>query len=298
MLPVLLVALAVDVLAAGDGAVGLLNAALGLGGLVGGAAALTIVSRYRLAGALAIALLLWGVGVAAAGSRPLLAVAVLGLIGAGAGRAILEVAAVTLLQRTIPVSRRASVFGTFEVIVSASVAAGAIFGAFLVAAVGPQLGLAVTGTISVVAALVSWPQVRHADDGAHLQEREIRLLRGVPMLRPLPLCTTEELAMDLRRQTVEAGTEIIHQGDPGDVFYILEAGHAEVEVDGSVVRTLGAGEGFGEIALLNDSPRTATVRAVEPSTLVAMRRELFLSAVMARPEASLAAQEVIRGYLG
>ena len=104
--------------------------------------------------------------------------------------------------------------------------------------------------------------------------------------------------MDLRRQTVEAGTEIIHQGDAGDVFYILEAGHAEVEVDGSVVRTLGAGEGFGEIALLNDSPRTATVRAVEPSTLVAMRRELFLSAVMARPEASLAAQEVIRGYLG
>src|SRR5262249_36605332 len=160
----------------------------------------------------------------------------------------------------------------------------------LVTALGARIGLGVAGAISILAALASWPVLRHADDAAQVPEREIRLLQRVPMLRQLPLCTCEELAADLRRRSVAAGTEVIRQGDRGDLFYILEAGRVEVEVDGTTIRELAPGEGFGEIALIRDSPRTATVRAVEPSVVAEIQREPFLSAVMGRPEAALAAQ--------
>jgi CRP-like cAMP-binding protein len=118
------------------------------------------------------------------------------------------------------------------------------------------------------------------------------------MLRPLTMSTNEELAANLRRMKVPAGTELIRQGDVGDAFYILEAGAMEAVIDDVAVRPLGPGDSFGEIALLRDVPRTATIRATRASIVLALDREHFLAAVTGRREAAAAAEEVIRGRLG
>jgi CRP-like cAMP-binding protein len=124
------------------------------------------------------------------------------------------------------------------------------------------------------------------------------MLRGVPMLGPLTMCTKEELAGNLRRVSVPAGHVIIRQGEVGDAFYILESGAMEAIVDEGPGRPLVPGDSFGEIALLRDIPRTATVRAMKPSTVLALDREHFLAAVTGRRDAITAAEEVIRDRLG
>jgi MFS family permease len=298
MLPVLLVALAFGVLTAGEGAVGLLSSAIGLGGLIGGAMSILVTRRFRLATALGVAIALWGIGILGPGLFPSLGAAIAFLVIGGVGKGTLEVASVTLLQRTVPVMHRASVFGVVESVVTLAVAVGAVVGAVLVELVGPTTGLVISGILTLVLAASTWPVLRTADDAAIVPELEIRMLRGVPMLRPLTMCTKEELAANLRRIKVPAGTELIRQGDVGDAFYILESGSMEAVVDGVAVRPLGPGDSFGEIALLRDVPRTATVQATRASTVLALDREHFLAAVGGRREAAAAAEEVIRGRLG
>jgi hypothetical protein len=298
MLPVLLVSLSLAVLGAGNQAVGILNSAIGLGGLIGGAASIVVLRRFRLAVALVAAIALWGVGILGTGLLPTLAAVAALLVVGGVGKGVLEVASVTLLQRTVPVGSRATVFGAVETVVTSAVAVGAVAGALLVGLVGPATALVVAGSFTLLLAVVSWPVLRTADDAAIIPEREIRMLRGVPMLNPLTLCTTEELAANVRRITVPAGREVIRQGDIGEAFFILESGQVETVIDGTPVRHLEPGDSFGEIALLRDIPRTATVRATTPSTVLSLDRDHFLAAVTGRREASAAAEEVIRGRLG
>jgi CRP-like cAMP-binding protein len=118
------------------------------------------------------------------------------------------------------------------------------------------------------------------------------------MLRPLALCTTEEIASEVQTLEVPAGDDVVRQGDPGESFYVIEAGELEAVVDGQPVRTLRSGDSFGEIALIRDIPRTATVRAVTPAVLTVIERDHFLAAVMGRRDAAAAAEAVVRGHLG
>jgi MFS family permease len=298
MLPVLVVALAVDVLGAGDQAVGILNSAIGLGALIGGGLAIAILRWLALPAAFAGAVLVWGSSLLIPWLIPLLVPAAIALALGGAGKAILEVTGITLLQRSVPTNHRASVFGILESAVTISVAAGALLAAVLVAWLGPTGALLVAGIMPVLLIGASWPALRSADESTATSEHDIHHLRDVPMLRPLALCTTEELAASIRRVSFDAGEVVIRQGDAGDCFYIIEAGLLEAVVDERPVRTLRPGDSFGEIALLRDVPRTATVRALEPSVVVAMDRDHFLAAVTGRPEASAAAEQIIRGRLG
>jgi MFS family permease len=301
MLPVLLVTLVVSVLQAGDQLVGVLTSAIGLGGLIGGALSIAVLRRMRLALALAVALALWGIGILAPGIRPSFAVAAVFLAVGGIGKSIIEVTSVTLLQRTVPNADRSSVFVVLESGVALSVAVGAVVAAVLTNLLGVTTTMIVAGAAMIVLAIVSWPVLRSADDAAVVPDHELRLLRGVPMLRPLTLCTTEELAGHVRRVTVAPGEVLIQEGDVGDAFYILESGAMEAIVGQNghgLVRELEPGDSFGEIALLRDVPRTATVRARSRSTVLALAREPFVAAVSGRHEAAAAAEEVIRGRIG
>ncbi len=297
MLTVLVVAAAIDVLRIGESGVGLLTAAVGLGGLAGGAVALGLVGRRRIGPAFVAGLVAWGAGIALSGLVPVPVLAVAGLAAAGVGKVVLDVAGFSLLQRTVPAAARSGVFGLLEGLVTAALALGSIAASLLVESVGGALAIVAAGSLPIVLAITAWPILRSADDAAVVPERELRLLRGVPMFRPLQLTTIEQLAGVLERLEVAAGEAVIQQGDHGDRFFIVESGRLETFVDGRLASELGPGASFGEIALIRDTPRTATVRAVEPSDVVALPRDLFLAAVTGHADAFAAADEVVRGRL-
>ena len=119
---------------------------------------------------------------------------------------------------------------------------------------------------------------------------DIGLLQRVPMLHPLPLPAIEQLARGLESVTVPAGQTVFTQGDIGDRYYVIESGAADVVGDGRVVATLGPGEGFGEIALLRRTRRTATVVARTALELRALGSERFITAVLGYTPSAQAAE--------
>ena len=297
MLTVLIVAAALDVLRIGDSGVGVLTAAVGFGGLAGGAVALGLVGRRRLAPAFFAGLVAWGAGIALGGVLPITWVAIAGLAAAGVGKVVLDVAGFSLLQRTVPLAARSRVFGLLEGLVTAALALGSIGASLLVNAFGGTWAIVVAGSVPVVLAVVAWPVLRSADAASVVPERELRLLQGVAMFRPLQLTTIEHLAGVLERREVPAGEAVVRKGESGDRFYIVDTGRLETVVDGRVVAELGPGDSFGEIALIRETPRTATVRALEPTVVEALPREPFLAAVTGQADAFAAAAEVVRGRL-
>ena len=298
MVTVLVATTALDLLHAGDEAVGILNAAIGVGGLAGSALAFGLIRRPRLAGAFGGAVGLWGAALAAPALVPVLVPAAAFLAIGGVGKALIEVAGSSLLQRTVPSSARSQVLGLLEAFVTAALAAGAVTASILVDQLGPAGALLAAGACAVAVALGSWPALRRVDDAAVIPARELALLRGVAFFRPLQLTTIEDLAGRLVDERVPAGSVVVSQGGSGDRFYIIETGELETHVDGRHVRDLQPGDSFGEIALMRSVPRTATVVARTDASLVALSREDFLDAVTGHTDSATAAESVVRSRLG
>ena len=139
--------------------------------------------------------------------------------------------------------------------------------------------------------------VRRLQSTTPVSEHAFALLRRCPVFAPLPLATAEGLAARLIALQVPAGEEIITQGELGDRFYLIEEGAVEVLQDGTVLRRQGPGDSFGEIALLRDVPRTATVRALVPTRLLALDRDPFLVSVTGHADSRHAADEVSDRFL-
>jgi hypothetical protein len=297
VITVALVAAAFDLLGIGESGVGLLTSAIGLGGLLGGGVALGLVSRPRLAPAFAVGLIAWGGGILSAGVIPNLLIVVALLAVAGIGKTTLDAAGFTLLQRTVPNERRSAVFGLLEGVIAASLSAGPVAATLLVESLGAGGALVVAGALPIVLTIAAWPVLRFADDAAVVPQPALRLLGGVPMFRPLQLTTLEALAGRMVRREAAAGSDVIRQGEQGDTFYIVLSGRLEALVDGREVGELAPGDSFGEIALLRDSERTATVRTLEDSELVELGRDAFLAAVTSHDASVAAADEVIRARL-
>jgi len=298
LLTVLVVVLAVELLGGGAESVGALNAAVGIGAVIGAVVYALLARQRRLSPALAAAGILMGVAAASAGAIPSFvgAAAVLGVYGAG--RATAEVAGVTLLQRTVPAQQRGGVFAITEAIGNLAFAMGSLAAAALVAVVGKEPTFVIAGVLTAAASALAWQVIRRADDHTVVPIELLHLLRRVPMFRPLALVTVEELAMAAEREEVPADTVVVRQGEPGETFYIIESGVLAVSIDGIHVRDLGPGDSFGEIALIRDVRRTASVEARTPAVLVELHREPFLAAVAGRLEASAAAESVVRERLG
>jgi CRP-like cAMP-binding protein len=123
------------------------------------------------------------------------------------------------------------------------------------------------------------------------------MLRGEPIFAPLSPPALEQLAASLVPTHAHARSIVIRQGEPGEHFYLVVDGRLAVEVDGRQVRELGPGDSFGEIALLRNVPRTATVRALEDGELLALQRRAFLEAVTGQPASASAAEDVVRRHL-
>jgi CRP-like cAMP-binding protein len=118
----------------------------------------------------------------------------------------------------------------------------------------------------------------------------------VPMFAPLSLAAKERLATKLLPVDVAAGATVVRAGDAGDRFYVIDSGAVRIALDGREKES-GAGDYFGEIALLRDVPRTATVTATAATRLYALERADFLAAVSGHALAEAAADDVVDARL-
>jgi MFS family permease len=298
LLNVLIVVTALELLDLGGSGVGFLNAGFGVGGLLGAFWALTLVGRRRLAQPFAAALILWGAPIALIGVWPHEWVALLALAVVGAGNSVLDVAGFTLVQRIVDDAVLGRVFGVLETGSYAGVGLGAIVAPALVGLAGIRGALVATGLILPVLALVFWRTLDRINDRVVVPERELELVRRLPIFSPLPAATLERLAMNLVPIHRGGGETIVRAGEVGDRFYVVGDGELEVTVDGKATRRLAAGDGFGEIALLRDVRRTASVTAKTDVDLYGLDRDTFVSAVTGSAASSAAADELIEGRLG
>jgi hypothetical protein len=187
----------------------------------------------------------------------------------------------------------ARVFGVLEGMAMAGLAVGAVVAPILINLVGAQGALVVLGLLLPVAAVAGWPMIRAADTSAHVPEAEVGILERVAMLRLLNPPALEALALGSHLEEVERGRVVIRQRDAGDCVYVIDAGRYDVIVDGHLVNTLERGDIFGEIALIADVPRTATVAAVEDGRLLAIDRATFLETLAQCPGTLATFEEVV-----
>jgi MFS family permease len=296
-LSVLAVPVAFELLDGTESDYGTLLAALGIGGVVGAVASAVLVGR-RLSTAFGVGMLLWGAPIALVPAWPDLAGVVLLLAVVGFANTVGDVAGMTLLQRAVPDAVLARVFGVLETVLLASVAIGAVLAPALVGALGLKGALVATGVLLPVLTLAGWRRLAQIDATAEVPEARLALLRAVPFLAPLPPPALEHLAGAAVPVAVAAGDAVFREGDPGDRFYVVEAGEVEISAGGRAIRMLGPGESFGEIALLRDVPRTATVLAVAGCALLALERDEFLGAVTGHAPSAAAADAVVVSRLG
>jgi MFS family permease len=280
-LVVLIAVLAVKTLLLGQSAVGWLTAAIGAGGLVGGAAATRVVRVTRLARAFVVGLLLWGLPLAWLAATPGAIVAYLALVVVGIGNAIEDVGVFTLIARSASPRSGGRVLGAAEFTIQAGLGAGAVAAPVLLHVLGVRGTLALLGGGLAILTLAHARRFVRLDAALPPPGQEVELLRRLPMFAPLPLAVIELLATELTPHEFPPGTAAIREGDAGDLFYLVVAGSAAVSVQGNPRPPLGPGDCFGEIALLRDIPRTATVVADSPLHTLALDRESFLVAVAA-----------------
>ncbi|HEU5203811.1 MAG TPA: MFS transporter [Candidatus Limnocylindrales bacterium] len=273
---VLTVVAAIELLGMGDSGAGALNAAFGAGGVVGAIGAVALAGRARLAPWFSVALVGWGAPIVVLGlaASPALAIALMLVVGAS--NAVLDVAGFTLLQRTTPNAVRVAVMGLLVSVAGASMAVGGFLAPILVDRIGIEGALIATGLVLPVLAVVTWPGVRNADQAAVVDTTRVMRIRADPLFAPLSMAIIEQLSEQLVSSQFIAGDELIHEGDAGDRYYLIQRGRVLVTQGGQPVREQGPGDSFGEIALLRDVPRTASVRALEPVETLTLSRDDFL----------------------
>jgi MFS family permease len=298
-LEVLLVVLAIRILHSGNAGFGWLNTAMGIGSVAGAFVVAGIAARRRLAGGFGLGILLWGVALCAAAALSTLAPALilLGLVGTAA--ILVQVTSVTLLQRSAENEVLGRVFAVLESLMLGGTAVGALIAPGLVSWLGARGALVATGAFLPVLLVPLWPSLQRIDAEARIAVEPLELLRRIEIFAQLPEPVLERLASGATAVSAAPDQVVVARGEAGRHFYVIATGRAAVELEeGVVARELGPGDFFGEIALLRDVPRTATVRALEPLQLYAIERDDFLGAVTGHGATAAAAESVVVSRLG
>jgi MFS family permease len=296
-LDVLEVVLAVDVLGLGPPGAGYLGAAFGAGGVLGGVFTFALIGRRRLTGSIVAAAVVFGAAFAALG---LWAVVVLVLALAcvvGASHAVLDMASRTILHRVAPPSFLGRIFGVQEGLNMLGLAIGSILVAPLVHAGGAEAATVAMGGLLVAVTLAAAPMLIGIERVTPVPSEELVALRRSPLFEMLAAPVLEDLARALTPVAVAPSETVVREGERGTLFYLVADGELDVTVGDRHLRTIDPGDGFGEIALLRDGIRTATVTARGSARLYALEREPFLEAVTGSPHAHRVAQERVADQL-
>jgi len=288
-LNVLIVVAAFRVFHGGAAAVGYLTAAIGVGGLIGAVGAMTLGGR-RLAAPFGLSLVFWGVPIVLIAPRPYFAAAILLLAVVGAANSVEDVAVFTLLQRVIPDELLTRILGLVWGLAMGGVAIGSIVAPAIVRGIGPRPAFVLVGSILPLLTLLAYRPLVEIDRTV-APPAALELIDRVPMFAPLSIAAKERIASNLISVPIRAGDVVIRSGDHGDRFYLVGTGELDIDADGRH-STAGPLDYFGEIALLRDVPRTATVTAAADSQLYALQRDDFLSAVTGHSAARAAGDAV------
>jgi MFS family permease len=291
LLVTLIVVGSIELLDMGDTGVGLLTAAIGLGGLAGAAGALGLKGGGNLGRVFVVALAGWGLPLALIGAVPVPAVALAALFATGASNAVLDVSGFTLMQRGVQNEDRVTVFAASESLWGTGVLVGSLLSPALIALLDPRGAFLVAGAILPILALATRRPIERGSRDAGDAEAHLALLRSNPLFAPLPLTALDRLAENLAPVAFAQGDTIMRKGDPGDHYLLIADGEVDVSDDGRALRTCGRGDGVGEIALLRRVPRTATVVARTPVQGFTIGAPAFIAAVSG--DAAAAAAEAV-----
>lgn len=290
---VLIVVTALRLLGLQQSGVGTLTAAVGIGGIVGGGLVFARLRRRRHGLDLGIGLLLWGVPLMLLSFLSSQAAAFLLLGVVGIGVTVVDVTAVTLLQRSATGDLLPHALAVLQTVFVVSLGVGTLVAPLLVSSFGIRGALFATGVPLPLLALALGRRLRRLDERPLTHTAYIELLSGIPIFSPLTEAAVEHLASALRPLALAAGEIVFYEGDDGDGFFIVEEGEVEVAKGGMRVAQLGAGGYFGEIALLRDVPRTATIRTLGPVRLLRLERDRFIATVTGNPASSDAADAIV-----
>ena len=293
----LCVILALGVLHMSPGGAGYLNAAIGVGALIAGFLTAFLVGRAPLARTLSASLLAAVGALAVVAAVPRVGTALALFVVVGLSLAVFNATGRTLMQRAAPPDAIAGAFGVVESLMDLGVLLGSLLVWVGYRLAGPRVALVAPGVAAVVLVATLWRKLREVDDTASVPHVEIRLLRSIRIFAPLPAPSLEAVARELTPIAVPAGTRVINEGEPGDRYYAVADGVLEVTRGTERLARIGRGDGFGEIALIRDVPRTATVTTVTDSLLYGLDGDLFVETVTGNASAGRVAGEVADGHL-
>jgi len=295
-LDVLFVVLAINVLHQGQAWAGYLNMAFGIGSLLAGAITALLVGRRLGVPILAASLVMsLGIGLTALSANAFVTAALLAL--AGMGSAVLAMGTRALLQRAVPGQLLGRIFGVVEGVTMAGLGVGSLLTTVLIHVGGPTAALAGVAAVLPVGLILCGRPLLTLDASATVPIVEIALLRSLPHFALLPGPALEGLARSLECVRLPAGAVLMREGEAGDRFYAVADGELDVTIAGEHVSTQRRGDGVGEIALLRNVPRTATVTALTDVTLYALDSTTFLAAVTGHAGTHAAASGIADGRL-
>ncbi len=291
LLNVFVVLVATSVPGGSEALAGSLFVAMGVGGLVGASVGAALGGSRRGALWLALGLCLWGLPVVVIGLWTGPTVAWFALLALGLGNALLDVFGFSLLNRLFPDHLAGRAWGALHAGAAATVALGSLAAPLLVSLLGLTGAMVLAGSLLALAPWLAWPWLWRIDAQVGGRQEDIDLLRRVPLFAPMSVIGLERLARAAQPITMAADQTIVREGDPADGFYVVADGEVSVWQRGRRVRALGPADAFGEIALLEAGPRTATVIAERPGRLLRVNSEAFVAAVTGhRPT-----DDVVRG---
>jgi len=294
----LCVILATSSLHMGSGGAGYLNAAFGAGAVMAGFGTAFLIGRRRLKTPLVATLAVAVLAIALISALPRVGAVLVLLAVSGLSGAVFDVTGRTLMQRSSPPDVVASLFSILESLMDVGLLLGVVLVRVAFALGGLRAALVAPAVIAVVLLALIWHRLRRLDDSTVVPLVEIRLLRAIPIFAVLPAPEIEGMARELDPVSVTAGTTVFHEGDRGDRYYAVSSGSLSIVRGGTQVQTVSRGQGFGEIALIRDVPRQATVTAMSDSLLYALDKDLFVATVTGHAAASAVAGRIIDGHQG